>query len=141
MPLCSFVIREADRLAYSEPNKSARMSTVTSSLDKVVEDLSRCKASESVIWFAFFKGGFLTKGYGIVTESTEETLKFETSSAHYFVMWGMFKPTEIEYLRAFDIDAMYLPGGAYPKAGWWRIATPENGVIHFGELGVPPTLN
>jgi hypothetical protein len=49
---------------------------VISSLDKAVADLSRCQASNSVVWFAFFKGGFHIKGYGIITQSTEESLKF-----------------------------------------------------------------
>lgn len=112
-----------------------------SSLDKAVADLSRCQASNSVVWFAFFKGGFHIKGYGIITQSTEESLKFETSAAHSLVIWRLFKPTEIEYLQASDGDVIHLPAGVYPKAGWWRIATEENGILHIGELGEPPVIH
>jgi len=114
---------------------------VISSLDKAVADLSRCCTSGSVVWFGFGIGGFHIKGFGLITKATEESLKFETSGAHSILFWNMFRPKEIEYFAASEVDVVYLPAGCHPKGGWWRITTDANGILHIGELGEPPVAN
>jgi hypothetical protein len=113
---------------------------VTSSLNKAVADLARCAASASRIWFSCSMEGFFIKGYGLVTEATDQALRFENTGVHSLILWGMVKP-EVEYCLTTEPDAMYLPAGFHPKSGWWRIVTEARAVIHIGEAGEPPVMH